>query len=251
VKFTTKGIELNKISIIVPSYEEGELLSLTLTSIIADCAEIPYEILVIVDTIFDSSIEIVRKVKKQNKNINVLIQENNGAYNAIRFGIRQSNSPFLVIFTADNTDDSKDILKMYRCLMDGAEYVVASRYLSGGSYSGGSKFKRTLSICASKILELRHGAIGSDPTNGFKALSRNFYEQVELVESKGFTYGLQFLYNAIRLNLEVRVIPTTWKERVSGTSKFKIMSWLPSYLYWFLKLLVISSPKSTRKSRVV
>ena len=230
---------MDRVAIVIPTYEEGELLRSTLCSIINNCSTIPHDVYVVVDSVYDSSVNIVKNMSEQYKNINLLVQNSKGAYKAIKYGVETTTAPFLIICTADNTDDVKDIVKMYESFIDGYDYVIASRYIKGGSYSGGSKLKRALSLSASKILEKRLGVIGSDPTNGFKGFSRKFYDQVHLSDSKGFTYGLQFLYFAIHLNSRIKVIPTAWQERSLGSSKFKVLYWMPSYLFWFLRVFFI------------
>ena len=38
---------------------------------------------------------------------------------------------------------------------------------------------------------------------------------------------------ARRLRLPVAEIPTIWLDRHTGTSNFKVVSWMPRYLHWY------------------
>ena len=54
------------------------------------------------------------------------------------------------------------------------------------------------------------------------------------VESKvGFAYSLELLAKCKRLKLKIFEIPARWEERSIGSSRFKILKWLPGYLKWY------------------
>jgi hypothetical protein len=128
---------------------------------------------------------------------------------------------------------------MAQKLIDGCALVTASRYIKGGRFEGGPLIKRVLSFTASKLLELRHGNVASDPTNGFKGFTRELYISGVLDHKSGFTYGLQMLSLALKSKLKIGVIPTRWHDRTEGASSFKVIKWLPSYTYWFGKVLIL------------
>jgi len=225
------------VSIIVPAFQEGASLERTISAVYSVCEPIHFEILIVVDSIHDSSVEIAHGVQLKFSNVKLLVQDKEGPLNAIKYGIDNSIEDNIVVLTADDTDDVKDILEMSKLFDSGIHYVSASRYLEGGKYSGGPKVKRLFSKSASSILEFRHGSVASDPTNGFKGFSRKLYEATQIKGNVGFTYGLQLLACALRNNLKAAAIPTQWHDRVEGASSFKMFKWLPAYFYWFIKVL--------------
>jgi len=221
------------LSIIIPAFEEGYSLTRTISAICKTCENLEFEIIIVVDSEIDSSIGVVNELGSTSNSIQVLVQAGRGPLNAIKFGISNSQHDYLVVVTADDTDDATDILKMNELFNSGAHYVCASRYINGGDYSGGPKVKRLFSRTASALLEIRHGAIASDPTNGYKGFSRELFLAANIKGDVGFTYGLQLLEYALRNDLSLAVIPTKWHDRVEGASSFKMLKWLPAYLYWF------------------
>ena len=55
------------------------------------------------------------------------------------------------------------------------------------------------------------------------------------IESKvGFAYSLELLSKCNRLKFGIHEIPAQWEERSEGSSRFKIIKWLPEYLRWYL-----------------
>lgn len=227
------------VSIIVPAYQEGASLERTIAAVYSICESIHFEVVIVVDSISDSSVDIARVVQLRFANVKLLVQDKNGPLNAIKYGIHNSVEDFIIVLTADDTDDVNDILRMSKLFDSGIHYVSASRYLEGGKYSGGPKVKRLFSKSASSILEFRHGSVASDPTNGFKGFSRKLYEATQIEGNVGFTYGLQLLACALRNNLEATAIPTQWHDRIEGASSFKMLKWLPAYSYWFAKVLFL------------
>ena len=227
------------IAIVIPAYQERESLTRTIVSIFETCRLLDFELVIVVDSNLDSSIKIVEDLMPSHPALRVIVQNKQGPLNAIIFGIENTSQSHIVVLTADDTDDVRDILKMAKCFESGAHYVTASRYIAGGAYSGGPKLKRSLSRIASKILEIRHGELASDPTNGFKGFSRELYTHSQIKGNVGFTYGLQLLAYAIKAHAKLSVIPTTWHDRVEGASSFKMLKWMPSYIYWFVKVFFV------------
>jgi dolichol-phosphate mannosyltransferase len=231
------------VSIIIPAYEEGDSLRRTISNLYSTCRAFEFEVVVVIDSEFDASAKIVKSLQTSNNFLRLLVQDSKGPLNAINYGIRNTIHEFIIILTADDTDDISDIPKMVECFEDGAQYVTASRYITGGSYVGGPKVKRVFSKTASKCLELRHGEVASDPTNGFKGFSRNIYMAAKIKGDVGFTYGLQLLGFALTNGVHLAVIPTRWHDRIEGASSFKMFKWMPAYLYWFLRVLFIRTTK--------
>lgn len=227
------------IAIVIPAYQERDSLTRTIVSIFETCHSLDFELVIVVDSNLDSSIDIVEALMPAYPTLRVIIQNRQGPLNAITFGIENTVQSHIIVLTADDTDDVRDILKMAKCFESGAHYVTASRYIDGGTYSGGPKLKRLFSRTASKLLELRHGESASDPTNGFKGFSRELYTNSQIKGDVGFTYGLQLLAFAIKSRSTLSVIPTTWHDRIEGASSFKMLKWMPSYVYWFIKVLFV------------
>ena len=227
------------VSLIIPAFQEGDSLARTISAVHSTCSSIEFEILIVVDTITDSSVLISRKVQLKFSNVKLLVQDKSGPLNAIKFGIENSMMSHIVVLTADDTDDVSDVMKMSKLFDTGVHYISASRYLAGGSYTGGPKMKRVFSKYASQFLEMRHGSVASDPTNGFKGFSRLLYQSTQIEGNVGFTYGLQLLAYALRNNLSATSIPTKWHDRLEGASSFKMFKWLPAYLYWFIKVMFL------------
>ncbi len=120
---------------------------------------------------------------------------------------------------------------------------MATLYINVGHQIGGPLVKRTLSRLAGQSLYVL-GRVGThDSTNSFKAYSTDFVRRVGVESEQGFEIGIELVAKARRARLPVAEIPTTWRDRTSGDSRFRLAAWIPHYLRWYL--YAFGPPKST------
>ena len=156
-----------------------------------------------------------------------------GALNAMKSGLRAARAPFVLITMGDASDDPADIDPMYRLASAGADVVAGSRYMSGGHQVGGPLLKRSMSRAAGLSLHWVGGLPIHDATSNFRLYSKRLLNQVTIESKGGFELGLELTVKAYRLGLRVAEVPTTWRDRTAGQSRFKLWEWLPRYLHWY------------------
>jgi hypothetical protein len=72
-----------------------------------------------------------------------------------------------------------------------------------------------------------------DSSNGFRLFSRRVIDTIAIESTEGFCYSIELLVKAHRLGWRIGEVPTRWFERRAGTSRFRVMKWLPLYLRWY------------------
>ena len=231
--------KLPDIAVIIPIFEEQDSIQQVLSDLEVALGSTG-KIYLVADSQNDGTILVIKDfMSKSSLSIQILNQSPNvGPAKAITFGINNSVEPFIVFMTADNSDDTRDVIRIVEVLKSGKCVVSASRYMRDGKHVGGPILKHILSRVAgilSKVL-LQSGT--SDPTNLFKGVTRDFISTIHIESNSGFTIGLELVAKAqIHQFNGVSEIPTVWHERVAGTSSFKIYKWLPHYLYWYCMLI--------------
>ncbi|MGH7682928.1 MAG: hypothetical protein ACREMT_01180, partial [Vulcanimicrobiaceae bacterium] len=50
--------------------------------------------------------------------------------------------------------------------------------------------------------------------------------------TQGFTYSLELTAKCHRLRWNIGEVPAQWIERTRGSSRFRVLRWLPHYLRW-------------------
>lgn len=226
----TEGL---RVSVVIPVHNEGEAIVPCLDRILQGVRS-PCEILVVYDDPNDATVAYLEKYSQSEPRvIPVLNGHGAGPARAIRWGIEQARAPVAVVTMADGSDDPEQIDLLCNLVDRGVVIAAASRYMSGGRQIGGPPLKSMLSRLAGISLYW-FGRVGTrDATNSFKAYSTSFVGEVGIDSDAGFEIGIELVAKARRLRRPVAEIPTIWLERVSGTSSFKMLRWMPRYFEWY------------------
>jgi dolichol-phosphate mannosyltransferase len=222
-----------RISVIMPAYNEGALITDVLSRLF-ESISMSCEVLVIVDSASDPTVEVVERYADKEPRLECLINAyGRGPANAIRFGMDAARADVIVVTMADGCDDPRQIDGLAALVERGVAVAAASRYMPGGQQVGGALAKRLLSRSAGRSLHLLARAGTHDATNSFKAYSTTFARSVGIDSRHGFEIGIELTAKARRLRLPVAEIPTIWLDRPAGISSFKVIQWIPRYLRWY------------------
>ena len=104
---------------------------------------------------------------------------------------------------------------------EGYDIVCASRYMRGGRQIGGPILKRTMSRVAGVSLYWLAGLPTHDATNAFRAyrLIRASRDSRSRAQG-GFEYSLEVTAKATSAGRRVTEVPSTWRDRTAGQSRF-------------------------------
>jgi dolichol-phosphate mannosyltransferase len=64
------------------------------------------------------------------------------------------------------------------------------------------------------------------------------------IESRGgFELNLELTVKAFLAGYRIAEVPSTWRDRTSGESRFRLWKWLPLYLHWYFYAFRPRSPR--------
>jgi dolichol-phosphate mannosyltransferase len=222
------------LSVVVPVYNEGENVAPTLRGIVEKTHMRPLEVLVVHDFDEDTTVPVVQRIQAEMPELRLHRNTlGRGVLNAMKSGLRAAKAPYVLVTMGDGSDDASDIDAMYALAREGADVVAGSRYMRGGRQLGGPLLKRTMSRTAGLSLHWIGGLPTHDATSNFRLYSKRLLNQVSIESLGGFELGLELTVKAYRLGLRVAEVPTTWRDRTAGQSRFKLWQWLPRYLHWY------------------
>jgi len=225
-----------ELSIVIPVYNEPDNIGPTLRRITSEVGT-PHEILVVYDFEADTTVPVVRDLRAELPAVRLHHNEiGRGVLNAMKAGIAASTAPLVLITMADGSDEMDRVDEMVRLGQGGAAVVAASRYMKGGGQVGGPLLKRLLSRAAGLSLHWLAGVSIHDATNNFKLYRRDFLDAVTIESTGGFELAIELTAKAARAGLPMAEVPTTWRDRTAGQSRFKLRAWLPKYLRWYLHI---------------
>jgi dolichol-phosphate mannosyltransferase len=234
---TVTDVPAPELSIVLPVYNEGEAVESVIRALDAGIST-THEILVVYDFDGDTTLPVANRLSQELPSIRPLRNDlGRGVLNAMKAGINGARGQYILVSMADGSDEPAIVDSMVELARSGADVVAASRYMKGGRQLGGPLLKRTLSRMAGLSLHWLVGVRTHDSTNNFKLYSRRFLDAVTIESTAGFELALELTVKATLAGRSVAEVPTTWRDRTSGTSNFKLRQWLPHYLDWYVKAI--------------
>jgi glycosyltransferase involved in cell wall biosynthesis len=225
-----------ELTIVVPVYNEPDNIGPTLHRLQA-AVHVPAETLVVYDFDADTTVPVVRAMQAELPDVRLLRNDlGRGVLNAMKAGIGAARGEYVLITMADGSDEVELVDGMVELARGGADVVAASRYMKGGRQEGGPLLKRTLSRLAGLSLHWVGRLPIHDATNNFKLYRRAFLDAVTIESKGGFELAIELSVKADLQGRRLAEVPTTWRDRTAGQSRFKLRAWLPLYLRWYMHL---------------
>ena len=221
------------IDFVVPVYNEGKNIASMLRELY-DGVPLTKRVLIVYDFDEDDTVAAVKSLGARYDGV-VLVKNRHGrgVLNAIRTGIDEAIGDVVIVTMADLSDDVAVIPRMAALIRERrADIVCASRYMKGGRQIGGPLLKRTLSRLAGLSLHLA-GFPVHDATNAFRAYRREVLQAIPIESDGGFEYSLELTAKAWAAGYRIAEVPSTWRDRTAGESRFRLRKWLPGYLRWY------------------
>ncbi len=226
----------NLLTFIVPVKNEYENVKILLTELKMKVKSSYSSLLV-----YDEENSIIEKLKQEIKDKNIIFLKNKynkGFSNAIKTGIDYVNTDFFIVMMADNSDDVKQCDYMLnKAMEENLDIVVPSRFIEGGKYIGGNFIKKTISKFAGKSLfYLRKSSI-FDITNNYRLYRTSKIKNIEIKSDLSFDIAMELTVKTYINGGKMSEIPTCWRERKVGKSKFHFSRHVVPYLRWYLLAL--------------
>ncbi len=224
------------ISIVVPVFNEAENIQPFLRDLEEHVRE-PHETLIVYDFPEDSTLPAVAAMQPPTPSVRLVHNTlGRGVLNALKAGFGASRGDVVVVMMADRSDEPRDVEPMAKLVREGADVVAGSRYAKGGRQEGGPFVKRTLSRLAGVSLHYLAGLPIKDATNNFRAYSRRVVE-IPVEGQASFALAMELTLKAHWNGWKITEVPTTWRDRTAGQSRFRTFAWMPHYLRWYLKAM--------------
>jgi glycosyltransferase involved in cell wall biosynthesis len=225
------------ISLVVPVFNEADNIGTFLRDVEANVTQ-AHETLLVYDFPEDTTLPAVAALHPPCTSVRLVHNTlGRGVLNALKAGLAASKGDVVIVMMADCSDDARDVAAMAEKIRGGADVVAGSRYVKGGRQEGGPLLKRTLSRLAGMSLHYLAGLPVHDATNNFRAYSRRVVEQFPIESAAGFSVAMELTLKAHWQGWRVAEVPTTWRDRTAGASRFRLWAWLPHYLHWYFLAL--------------
>lgn len=240
-----------KISIIIPTYNEGETISQLLDAVRSELADMPrhaFSIIVVDGTSKDMTRDIVKGKMSGNNDLHLIIEEKKGlgiAYvKGMNHAIEVLGADAFMEFDGDFQHDPRDIRKLVAKLDEGYDHVIGSRYIKDGSIpKEWPWYRKALSSFGNIIIRIGLRMKIHDTTSGFKLTKvSGLKEKLPLGDgdliSLRHAYKIHFLHSIVKSGARVAEVPINFLNRNKGISKSTFEDIIESLkVVWILGVL--------------
>jgi len=232
-----------KVVVLLPTYNERENILTLLDALHLEAKKIQNHdltFLVIDDTSPDGTSDLVRTYMKEHKDTHIILGKKEGLGKALlrgmTYAVESVHADILIQMDCDLSHDPTRLPYFMKAIDDGADFVVGSRYIQGGSIPDNWGLHRKIfSVVGNAIVRfgLRFPKT-HDWTGGFRAYRKKYYElfHKEMVAYSGYVFQIAFLHKSVKAGAKVVEIPIHFTDRLYGHSKIAPAEYIKNVLYY-------------------
>jgi len=212
--------------IVTPTYQEAENIGAFLRRV-RDAVPAA-DILVVDDNSPDGTADLAQKFAAELGRIDVLRRPKKiGLGDAYRAGFTagiERGYDVLVQIDADLSHDPSALPMLLEQIDDGADAVIGSRYVPGGSIPHWPWPRRALSKWGNRYTAFVLGMPIKDATSGYRAYRADILKSVDYgsTRAKGYGFQMELAYRVRRVGGRIVEVPITFTDRVRGHSKLTL-----------------------------
>ncbi|MDQ3239208.1 MAG: polyprenol monophosphomannose synthase, partial [bacterium] len=221
---------MKKVVVVLPTYNEKETILSILEAIVSTrrkMRDVNLCVLVVDDNSPDGTGELVRNFIKTTNEVYLITGQKNGLGKAyirgFKYALESLEADIVMEMDADFSHDPNKIPELVAEVVNGADFVIGSRYVKGGSIPSYWPRKRVWNSKISNLLaRYVAGIYGvADCTGGFRAISKEILEKVDLnrLNVAGYAFQINLLHRCLHSGAIVKEIPIHFKDRELGKSK--------------------------------
>lgn len=235
--------------IVLPTYNEAKNIKLVIEKIYSEVRKIPnwsFHVLVVDSSSPDKTADIVEKIKKSFPNLHLIKTKKEGLGKAyvqgFKYSLENLHPKVLFEMDADLSHNPADIPKFITTIEKGADFVVGSRYIPGGSIPSNWGIERKIfSIFGNMIIRFGFMKFSiTEWTNGFRAIKSWIIKKhlKDIENYAGYVFQVAILDNAVKSGANIVEIPVEFADRVEGSSKINTHE----YIYQIIRYIFLNSP---------
>ena len=234
---------MDKIVVIMPSYNEATNISLMIEELVG--VEFPkitkakMLLLVVDDKSPDGTGDIVKDYMKKYRDVYLLVGDKKGlgiAYvRGMRYAMKMLGADAVIEMDADFQHDPKYVKRLVDAYLNGADYVIGSRYIKGGSIpKSWAWYRKAMSYFGNLFARVMLFKFNlHDMTTGFRLTRvKGVLEKINLEsirELHRFAHKIDLFYQTTKLTKNVVEVPIHFKQRTKDNSKFSFKEMVASY----------------------
>jgi dolichol-phosphate mannosyltransferase len=132
---------------------------------------------------------------------------------------------------ADLSDSPEDLVAYWKCLGEGFDCAIGSRFIKGSVIHDYPWFKLLLNRLVNTIIRFAFRIRCNDITNAFKMYRTEVIDGCKPFISPHFNLTVEIPLKAIIRGYSWKVVPISWKNRTKGIAKLKLREMGSRYFF--------------------
>ncbi|MDO8638568.1 MAG: glycosyltransferase [Candidatus Daviesbacteria bacterium] len=232
---------LEKVVIVVPTYNERSSIQKVIELILAQNGKIPgfdIHVLIVDSHSPDGTGELAKKLAAKNPKVHFLDVTERGLGLAIvkgyDYALNKLNAEVLMQIDADLQHDPNDIPKFLQKINEGYEYIQGSRYAKGGANKI-SPLRQLFTIGLNIIMRILTGIWQiSDFSPSYKAYTKELFQRMDWgsIPWQGTTFIIQpaAVVEAYKAGAKMTEVPIIFRDRRADRSKNQVFNYIVDVL---------------------
>ncbi|MGI9079808.1 MAG: polyprenol monophosphomannose synthase [Acidimicrobiales bacterium] len=212
--------------VVLPTYNEAENIETMLRRLRAAAPEA--DVLVVDDSSPDGTAALAKTVGQELGGVDVLTRATkDGLGSAYRAGFNEGLTrgyDVLVEMDSDLSHDPAALPSLLAAVDEGADLVVGSRYVPGGSIPHWPWHRRSLSRNGNRYASAMLRMDVADATSGFRAYRAEMVSRIDLdgVRANGYGFQIEMAYRVAQVGGRIVERPIEFVDRERGVSKMSL-----------------------------
>ena len=211
------SIQKPTVTIVVPTYREFDSLPHLIDRVakVREDHDLDLDMLIMDDDSRDGSVELIGA--RPEPWVRMIVRtQNRGLSQAVLDGLRSARGDVLICMDADLSHPPETLPVMLLKLSEGADFVLGSRYVQGGTTADDWGFLRWLNSRVATLLARPLTPV-RDPMSGFFAVAKSTFEHGHDFNPTGYKIALELI---VKCGCErVVEVPINFQNRQFGESK--------------------------------
>jgi dolichol-phosphate mannosyltransferase len=236
-----------KTVIIVPTFNEHGNIAALISALLDQFKRLQHDlhILVVDDDSPDGTADVVRGLQTDNDKVHLLTGRKAGlgvAYiRGMDHAINVLQADLVFEMDADFSHKPEDIPRLISEIEAGADFVIGSRYVPGGSVPKTWNLVRRLNSMWGNLAARYIAGIPQirDCTAGFRAIRSSLLRRIDFndLRVQGYAFQVALLHAAVEQGGKIREIPVNFIDRKKGESKLRFSDILEfAFNVWWIRL---------------
>ena len=207
----------NKIylSVAIPAYNEEKRIKKTLLEVdkFLSAQNYAYEIIVADDGSSDGTVDLIKNLSKDIKNLRVIgNKENHGKGYVVRQGLMEAKGKYRLFMDADNATTVNQVQNLLPFFKESYDVVIGNRDLKESQIKKHQPFyKEMLGDMGNFLIQILAVPGIKDTQCGFKCFSAKFVEEVfPKLKIDRWGFDIEILALAKKYGYKIKTVPVVW-----------------------------------------